>query len=114
MVHGFSESSDTWFEPAIVYALNGIVCHMIDLECFGYSAGIKGPGLRIENMHFNITALIMQFKEGLTTFLMGHSMCCMVINTFLLRNPDLKIAGVIFSAPFFGISESFHWNWGRH
>jgi hypothetical protein len=29
----------------------------------------------------------------------------MVINTFLLRNPTLKISGVIFSAPFFGMSE---------
>jgi alpha-beta hydrolase superfamily lysophospholipase len=35
----------------------------------------------------------------------------MVINTFLLRNPDLKIAGVIFSAPFFGLSENVGLNW---
>ena len=57
-VHGFSESSESYFEIAIMCALNGILCHLIDLECFGFSAGIKGPGLRIENMHLNITALI--------------------------------------------------------
>ena len=30
----------------------------------------------------------------------------LALNTFLLRNPDLKLAGVIFSAPFFGFAES--------
>jgi alpha-beta hydrolase superfamily lysophospholipase len=44
---------------------------------------------------------------------MGHSMGCMVINTYLLKNPDIKLCGVIFSAPFFGFSENFEWNWYR-
>jgi hypothetical protein len=34
------------------------VCHMIDLECFGYSSGIRGSKIQIESMHFNLTALI--------------------------------------------------------
>lgn len=57
-------------------------------------------------MHFGLAALIDQFEEGLPAFLYAHSMGCIVTNTFLLRNPGLKIAGVIFSAPFFGMSEA--------
>jgi len=41
-------------------------------------------------------------------------MGCMVINTFLLKNPDLKLAGVIFSAPFFGFSDKINFNWFKH
>ena len=38
-------------------------------------------------------------------------MGCLVVNTFLLRNPDLKLAGVIFSAPFFGFADSLGVTW---
>ena len=40
-------------------------------------------------------------------------MGCLVVNTFLLRNPDLKLAGVIFSAPFFGFADSLGVTWFR-
>ena len=35
----------------------------------------------------------------------------LALNTFLLRNPDLKLAGVIFSAPFFGFADSLGVTW---
>ena len=41
----------------------------------------------------------------LPSFLYGNSMGCMVLATYLQRNPDLNIAGVIFSAPFFNLPE---------
>jgi alpha-beta hydrolase superfamily lysophospholipase len=42
----------------------------------------------------------------LPTFLYGNSMGCMVLTTYLQRNPDLHLAGVIFSAPFFYIPDT--------
>ena len=78
---------------------------MIDLESHGYAAGARINGIRIDAFHFSVTAMIQKFEENLPTFLYGNSMGCMVLNTFLLKNPDLKLAGVIFSAPFFGFSE---------
>jgi len=40
----------------------------------------------------------------LPAFLLGHSMGCLAVNTYLQNNPDyaVKLAGVIYSAPFFG------------
>ena len=39
---------------------------------------------------------------------MGHSMGCLTINSYLGCNPAIasRISGVIYSAPFFGMSES--------
>jgi alpha-beta hydrolase superfamily lysophospholipase len=113
MAHGFGESQDGFFESAIQYALNGIIVHTIDLECHGHAAGTRISGLRIDSMHFYLTAMISRFQEGLPTFLYGNSMGCMVINTFLLKNPDLKLAGVVFSAPFFAYSDKMNFNWFR-
>ena len=78
---------------------------MVDLEGYGWSAGARGKGPKIPNLHFNVTALIEQFREGVPTFLWGNSMGCMVINTFLLQNPHLKLSGVVFGSPFFELSE---------
>ena len=38
---------------------------------------------------------------------MGHSMGCLALNSFLALNPEVadKVAGVIYSAPFFGIPD---------
>lgn len=105
MVHGFGECSDSWLESSIQYALNGMLVHMVDMECHGYASGTRISGIRIERMHFGLIAMMARFVEGIPTFLYGNSMGCMVINTFLLKNPDLKLAGVIFSAPFFGYAE---------
>jgi len=113
MVHGFSECSDGFFESAIQYALNGMLVHAIDLECHGFAAGTRISGIRIDSFHFSVTAMIARFVEGLPTFLYGNSMGCMVINTFLLKNPDLKLAGVVFSSPFFGFSEKIQFTWFR-
>lgn len=113
MVHGFCECSDGFLESAMQYALNGMLVHAVDIECHGYAAGVRVTGLRIDAFHFSVTAMIKQFDEGLQTFLYGNSMGCMVINTFLLKNPELKLAGVIFSAPFFGFSEKIKLTWFR-
>jgi len=42
----------------------------------------------------------------LTTFLCGNSMGCMILKTYLLVNPNLSIAGVIFIVPFWYVPAS--------
>jgi len=113
MVHGFCECSDGFLESAFQYALNGMLVHAVDIECHGFAAGSRVSGLRIESFHFCVTGMIEQFEANLPTFLYGNSMGCMVLNTFLLKNPELKIQGVVFSAPFFGFSEKYNFTWYR-
>ncbi len=88
-----------------------MLVHAVDLECHGFAGGQRINGLRIDAFHFSLSAMILKFSENLPSFLYGNSMGCMVINTFLLKNPDLKLAGVIFSAPFFGFSDKINFNW---
>jgi len=40
------------------YALNGFLVHLIDFEGYGYSGGKRFAGLRVENMHFQVTSLL--------------------------------------------------------
>jgi alpha-beta hydrolase superfamily lysophospholipase len=113
LVHGFSECSDGWFESSFIYALNGMLVHSIDHEAYGFSSGARISGQKIDTLHYGLQSLIQRFEEGIPTFLYGNSMGCLVVNTFLLRNPDLKLAGVIFSAPFFGFADSLGVTWSR-
>ena len=50
---------------------------------------------------------------GIPAFLYGNSMGCMIINTFLLSNPGLKLQGVIFGSPFFEFNEGMGVTWDR-
>ena len=111
LIHGFSECSDGWFESSFIYALNGFLVHSIDNESYGFSSGERISGQQVDTLHYGISSLIQRFDEGLPTFLYGNSMGGLALNTFLLRNPDLKLAGVIFSAPFFGFSDSLGVTW---
>lgn len=45
-------------------------------------------------------------RQDLPCFIYAHSMGSMVTNSFLINNPEVakKIAGVIFSAPFFAFA----------
>lgn len=81
--------------------------HLFDNEGFGFSSGPRAHGPNVQNIHYQVTTLLSQFKEGVPTFLYGFSMGCMVLNTYLLANPDLKIDGVIFQAPFFKMGPGF-------
>ena len=79
---------------------------MIDLEGSGYSAGNRINNLSIEKFHHQVATILLQVSPDLPCFLLGHSMGGLTVNTFLGLNPQIadKLAGVIFSAPFFGIS----------
>jgi len=86
-------------------ALNGYLVHILDNNSYGFSSGTRGNGPSIVKMHYNLTSMLEQFEENIPSFLYGNSMGCLVINTFLLNNPDLKLQGVIFGSPFFEFAE---------
>lgn len=92
-------------ETALQLALNGYVVHLIDLDGNGYSAGQRISGLSVEIFMHNVATLLMQCDQALPVYLMGHSMGGMIVNQFLQWNPEIagKLAGVIYSAPFFGM-----------
>lgn len=87
-------------------ALNGFVVHLVDLDGFGYSGGTRVVGLSIDRYHHNVATALIQAGADLPCYLLGHSMGAMVVNTFLDQNPEVadKLAGVIYSAPFFGLT----------
>lgn len=79
-------------------ALNGFVTHLIDHETFGKSSGVRASGSSAAKSHCNVTAMMYEMGKfpTLTTFIYGFSMGGLVLHTYLLRNPGLKIAGAIF------------------
>ena len=97
-----------FFEAGLQFALNGFCVHLVDYEGFGYSGGHRINGLTIEKFHHQIVSLIEQARPDLPLFLFGHSMGGLTLNTFLGRNPWIadKVAGVIYSAPYFGVHEA--------
>ena len=64
-------------------------------------------GLTIEGMHNQVTSLLTKTLADLPLFLMAHSIGCLVLNTYLGINPDIskRLAGVIWSAPFWGMPD---------
>ena len=87
--------------------------HITDNDSFGYSSGARGPGPDLEKMHHNLTCLLKQFVDGIPAFLYGNSMGCLLINTYLLNNPELTLQGVIFGSPFFGFPRHIGVTWDR-
>ena len=83
-------------------ALNGYVAHLIDHETFGLSSGVRNSGCSAAKSHCNVTAMLYEMSKypSLPTSLYGFSMGGLVLHTYLLRNPELHIAGAIFQCPF--------------
>lgn len=79
---------------------------MIDLKGHGYASGKRIMGWTPFDMHEQVGEVLMRARTDKPLFIFGHSMGGLVTATFLLKNPNLKIAGVIFSAPFFGFHPS--------
>ena len=50
--------------------------------------------------------MLKKIRDDKPCFLVGHSMGCMNNQTFLIQNPNLNLAGVIHTAPFFGFPEA--------
>lgn len=74
---------------------------MIDLKGHGYASGKRLMGWTPFDMHEQIGVILMQARNDKPLFLFAHSMGCLATASFLLKNPGLKVSGVIYSAPFF-------------
>ena len=86
IVHGFAQCSDTFMETQVQLAMNGYIVYAIDLEGYGYTAGARICGLRIVRFHHQVATLLQLASTNyasLPLFLLGHSMGCLTINTFL-------------------------------
>lgn len=91
-------------------AINDYSVHMIDLSGFGLSGGPRGNSTMAE-MHGDIELVLKMMNPELPVFIFGHSMGGGLVASLMIRNPGLKIAGVICSAALFGApnGRSFPW-----
>jgi alpha-beta hydrolase superfamily lysophospholipase len=99
IIHGFAESSDLFLESALHYAANGIDVHMIDLTGYGFSSGTRMAANSIEIFQEDLAFLFNLVNPSLPLFVYGHSMGGLTVASFLINNPNLKIAGAVLSAP---------------
>ena len=108
MVHGAAQCHDVFFETAIQFALNGFCVHLVDLEGHGFTGGNRINKLSIEKFHHQVVTLLEQARPDIPLFLFGHSMGGLTVASFLGRNQQIaeKLAGVIYSAPYFGPHET--------
>lgn len=92
---------------AIHLALNGFYINLVDLEGYGFTGGTRINRLTINKFHAQVNTLLEQVKPNLPCFLFAHSMGGLIINSYLGCNPDIaaRLAGVIYSAPYFGAPE---------
>ena len=74
---------------------------MIDQKGCGYSSGTRGANFSLYDSHEWIGTMLQNIKSEKPLFLVGHSMGCLNLQTFLINNPNLPLAGVLFTAPFF-------------
>lgn len=91
------------------HALNGFEVHLMDLRGFGFSGGTRCKNYSLYDSHENIGAMLQRFRNDKPAFLMGHSMGCLITQTFLLKNPNINLAGVIYAAPFFAFAKHAQW-----
>jgi alpha-beta hydrolase superfamily lysophospholipase len=54
--------------------------------------------------------MMNRFRNDRPAFVIGHSMGCLINQTFIIQNPNINVAGVIHSAPFFRMPK--HLGWG--
>jgi len=52
----------------------------------------------MNDFHDDLKLVLLRVREDLPLLLFGHSMGCLVIGTFLINNPDLKITGVVLNS----------------
>ena len=77
LIHGFSEhSSNSMFEVAMEYALNGFEVIMIDLKGQGLSSGLRAGGFKVYESHEYIGALLTKARNDKPLFMHCHSMGC--------------------------------------
>ena len=63
-------------------------------------------GYSLYDNHEWIGHMLTTVRTDKPFFLVGHSLGSLLIQTFLINNPTVPIAGIIHSAPMFGFSKN--------
>ena len=75
--HGFAENSSiSFFETALMHALNGFEALLVDFKGFGYSSGPRGGGFSTLDSHEQIGSLLQKARTDKPLFVQCHSMGC--------------------------------------
>ena len=96
--HGLGQGSDMFIETGIQYAMNGYKVEYIDFRGYGGSGGVRGDSTLID-LQKDIVLLLKEIDADIPLFVFAHSKGCMILTSFLMNNPDLKISGVVLIAP---------------
>ena len=100
IVHGLGEHCGRFLGLAKILASEGFAVYAIDLRGYGCSGGGRCQGSLTEFLK-DVQRLVEQVDSNLPLFLMGNSMGSGIINLFIQSNPQLDLAGVILSSPFY-------------
>ncbi len=102
-VHGLSEHSTRHVELAKKFALADYVVHIFDFRGFGYSSGERNR-TPLKVLYEDLITIMTNVRKDLPLFIVAHSMGGGTIISLLLKNPHLKISGVVFTNPFLKMS----------
>lgn len=81
--------------------MNGFEVTMIDSKGFGFTSGTRGGGILLEDSLEQIGLMLQMMRKDRPLFVICHSMGCLNMENFLINNPQIKVAGVIYTCPFF-------------
>ena len=98
LVHGFAEHSGRYLHVAEALVLAGLEVHFLDLRGFGYSGGARAS-CPVDQLHKDVHSLLRQASDSIPVFLLGFSMGGMLVASFLMMNPGLRVHGVILVNP---------------
>lgn len=109
IIHGYGEYSGRYICPAISFASADLDVHLFDFSGFGHSSG-KRFMASYEDLQHDFHLVISKIRNDLPLFVFCHSMGGGLMLTYLLKNPDIKIAGVIFYSPWVGFPKELNLN----
>lgn len=111
IVHGMGHHSSCFMEVAYRFAKKNYFVHLYDQKGHGYSSGQRYM-TTLTDLYENFFAVLTKVRKDLPLFLLTHSMGGGSMLTLLLKNPDLKISGVIFHNPYVTLTNSPPVNFG--
>jgi alpha-beta hydrolase superfamily lysophospholipase len=100
MVHGLGEHSGRFLGMAKAFATEGYSVFSVDLRGYGCSGGGRCQGSLREFLS-DVQRMTERVDNEIPLFFWGNSMGAAIVNLFLLSNPQLDVAGVILSSPFY-------------
>lgn len=99
MVHGFTEHSSRHIDFGMLFAKEGGEVLLFDLRGSGHSSGHRFSA-SLKQYYQDFLLMISKASKAVPLFIFGHSMGGAIALSFLAKNPNVKVAGAILSAPF--------------